>query len=270
MPMRDYQRKQLPRLLTNELFRQIEASDVPVTDFELTQRTVTIKWRYDDIIAVLLYRNRDPESRAAAVIDHSRSRSSFRIVQTREDGFIYRSLTDSAMPLEEELQLVWLAYKGRSLNWNAVTDAFGTWLEEIKVSQKDPDLWEELKRNGASLGNEHEHEHEHDIGNTPFTFDEQADVSAQIKQVKDYIKTTFELTSEQIARVDETLDQAEKASHHLGRKDWLLLFNGAVFSLILTDLITPQGAEHIIMLTIHGLGHLFGFGGPPLHLPPGG
>jgi hypothetical protein len=108
------------------------------------------------------------------------------------------------------------------------------------------------------------------VENTPFTASEQADVSEQIKQVRDYIRATFELTSEQISRVEETLNHAEEASRHMGRKDWLLLFNGAVFSLILTDLITPQAAQHILMLTVNGLGHLFGFGGAPPHLLGGG
>jgi hypothetical protein len=55
----------------------------------------------------------------------------------------------------------------------------------------------------------------------------------------------------------------------MGRKDWIILFNGAIFSLILTDTITPDMAKHVILLAIHRLSHLFGIGGPPPHLPPG-
>jgi hypothetical protein len=49
-------------------------------------------------------------------------------------------------------------------------------------------------------------------------------------------------------------------------KDRLMMFNGAVFSLILTDLITSQTVQHVILMTIHGLSHVFGFGGTT---PPG-
>ena len=70
--------------------------------------------------------------------------------------------------------------------------------------------------------------------------------------------------------MEATFKQAEQASRHMGRKDWLMLFNGAVFSLILTDTISPNTAQHIILLTIHGLSHLLGIGGPPPHLPPSG
>ena len=186
-------------------------------------------------------------------------------MQIDEERFIYRSLTYSGVPIEEELQIEWLLRRYPSWSWGDVSDSFRGWLNEIQDTQKDPDLWEELKGNKTFLGGQHEQ----DVENTSFTFDEQAQVSAQIDRVRDYIKATFELTSEQMSRVEETLSRAEDASRHLGRKDWLLLFNGAVFSLILTDLITQQAAEHIIMLTFHGLGHLFGFGGPPPHLPPG-
>jgi hypothetical protein len=265
MPTEDYRRKQLSRLYTNGLFRQIEESGIPVTDFELTQRVVNVRWLSSSLIGLYVDRARDRESWPAAVIEHSRSRSNFQIMQIYEDGFRYRSLTDSRMSIDEELELEWRLRRRISSDWAEVTSSFGKWLTEIEESQKDPDLWEEHKRNRAFLSDQHDQ----DVENTPFTSDEQAEVSAQIKQVKDYIMATFELTSEQVAHVNERLDQTEQASKHLGRKDWLLLFNGAVFSLILTDLITPQAAEHIIMLTVHGLGHLFGFGGPPPHLLSG-
>jgi predicted Zn-dependent protease with MMP-like domain len=93
--------------------------------------------------------------------------------------------------------------------------------------------------------------------------------SDQLKQIRDYITTARELTAEQISDLDAKLDHAEEASKRLGRKDWITLFNGAVFSLILTDTITPDTAQHIILMALHGIGHLFGIGGPPPHLPPG-
>jgi hypothetical protein len=58
--------------------------------------------------------------------------------------------------------------------------------------------------------------------------------------------------------------------HRMGRKDWLMLFNGALFSLVLTDLIPAEAVQHILLMTLHGLGHLFGIGAPPMHLPHGG
>lgn len=47
----------------------------------------------------------------------------------------------------------------------------------------------------------------------------------------------------------------------MGRKDWLLLFSGTIFTLIVTDIVTPGVAEHIFTMVIQGIAHLFG--GPP-------
>lgn len=85
--------------------------------------------------------------------------------------------------------------------------------------------------------------------------------------MKEDIKADPQLTAEQLTRVENTIDHVEEASKRLGRKDWIMLFNGAVFSLILTDLITPQVAEHVLLITVQALG-LFGHGMPPGHLPP--
>ena len=50
----------------------------------------------------------------------------------------------------------------------------------------------------------------------------------------------------------------------MGRKDWLLLFGGTVFNLIVTDTVTPSVAGQIFTTVVHGLIHLFtGAGGPP-------
>jgi len=121
-----------------------------------------------------------------------------------------------------------------------------------------PDLWAQLRQSKELLaGQQH-------FANTPFTQLERAEISNQIQQVGEYIKTTYELTGEQLAAVEDLLDHAEQASRRMGRKDWLVLFNGALFSLLLSDLVPSQAVQHILWMTLHGLGHLFGIGGPLL------
>jgi hypothetical protein len=44
------------------------------------------------------------------------------------------------------------------------------------------------------------------------------------------------------------------------------MFNGTVLGMMVNDTITPQVAQHIFVLIVHGLGHFFGYGGPPLPL----
>jgi hypothetical protein len=67
----------------------------------------------------------------------------------------------------------------------------------------------------------------------------------------------YPLLGEQISRLEARLDETEKASHRIGRKDWLLLFFGVVLTLIVTDLITPPIVAHIFMMAVDWLHHLF-------------
>jgi hypothetical protein len=146
-----------------------------------------------------------------------------------------------------------------------VTETRG-FLDPKRVVMEDPGLWDQLAVSRDLLTRPYEQ----DFENTPFSNAEQAQISNQIRQIKTYIEVTYELTGEQIARIDARLDHADQASRRMGRKDWLVMFGGAVSSLILADLITPQIAQHIIVLTIHGLGHIFGIVGGPPYLSPGG
>ena len=103
-----------------------------------------------------------------------------------------------------------------------------------------------------------------DSGNTPFTNDEQDEIVAKLQAIKNFVAKNFQLTAEQIAHVEERLAEAAEATERMGRKDWLLLFGGTIFNLIVTDTITPGVAGHIFTTVVQGLIHLFtGAGGPP-------
>jgi hypothetical protein len=149
------------------------------------------------------------------------------------------------------------------IDWQAVIYRFRVWLDNIRDCvdyMNEPDLWRELAAFKEILD-------ETDFENTPFTSTDQTAITARIEQVKEYIRTSGELTSEQISRVEARLDHAEEASKRIGRKDWLMMVTGSILSLVLGDTITPQAAGHILTLLGHGLGHLFGYGGPPPQLP---
>jgi hypothetical protein len=153
------------------------------------------------------------------------------------------------------------------LPWRLVLGSVETWaraaFEAYERYTDARDLWEELRQSKELFA-----ELEHVADNAPFTGPEQAQIASQMQQIRAHIiKSMPNLTADQLADVDERLDHIEEASRRLGRKDWLMLLNGAVFSLILTDLITPPVAQHILLMVFHGLGHLFGLGGPSVPLP---
>jgi hypothetical protein len=136
------------------------------------------------------------------------------------------------------------------------------WAYEVKQVIDAPDYWQDVKRNREFIADVHSD----DSGNAPFTEDEQDQIVAQLQAIKKFVAEKFELTSEQMAHIGERLDEAAEASKRMGRKDWLLLFSGIIFTVIVNDMVTPAVAEHIFTMVIHSLGYLFTGGTEPPRL----
>jgi hypothetical protein len=150
------------------------------------------------------------------------------------------------------------------ISWTSVPEQVRRWAEQVKQDVETPDLWAELQREREILtGVRYEA-----VENTPFTPDEQAEIAQQLRAIKEDLKKKYSLSSEQMSRVEARLDEAEAASRRIGRKDWLLLFAGVIFTLIATGLLPPESVHHVFMMIFHDLDHLFGSGRRPPQLPP--
>lgn len=148
-------------------------------------------------------------------------------------------------------------------SWSEILEETCKWGEILKQEVGTPDLWAANRRQREFLsGAGYE-----TVDNTPFTAAEQAEITAQLREIKGYVKKTLSLSDEQMALVEARFDEAERASDHIGRKDWLLLFMGILFTLIITGVIPPNVVQHVIEMAIHGLSHLFGEGGKAVKLP---
>jgi hypothetical protein len=235
----------LSRRQRNDLYRVIERSDLPASEFGLAVG-----------------------ARGDIVIEHLPSKSWLGIHGLKPlfaDVYVYGDIGDPEELVKEHRNqnFVTVMERNEACPWPDMLPLVEKWAAAVHWQMEgyanNPDFWAELDRSKKFLTAKYE--------NSPFSESEQAEISGQIQQLKAYIKATYELTAEQIAEVDEKLDQAEQASRHIGRKDWLMLFNGAVFSLILTDVMPAQAAQNILVMTLQGLGHLFGIGGPVLQLP---
>jgi hypothetical protein len=239
---------ELSKYQTNDIFRAIEASGVPVTNFELTTLHTEI------------LRLKPP----VTVIRHHASGSVLAIKPSPEhDTFLTQEQFGPEDKHDLPSRYYWTAVLKTVKGW---AEDVGKWIIEADKYAKTPDLWNELYQSKGFFGGPHDQAYE----NTSFTDSEQTQISEQIRQIKAYLENTCELSGDQMSQVEDRLEQTEQASRHIGRKDWLLLFNGAVFSLMLSDLIPAQAAQHVLVLALHGLGHLFGMGGPPPHLPLAG
>lgn len=153
-------------------------------------------------------------------------------------------------------------------NWAEVLPFIRQWAADVKryaeIDAAIPDLWEELRRGKEFLADVQYN----DAGNTPFDPDEQAELAQRLREIKERAQLTYSLTNGQMEHLDVRFYGVEEASRRFGRKDWLLLSTGALFSLILTDALPPDVAQHILISVLQGLGHLFGIGGPPPSIPP--
>ncbi len=134
------------------------------------------------------------------------------------------------------------------------------WADEIRLVLETPDLWAETQRSRDFAINIQQA----DAGNTPFTNDERRRIVVELEAIKEQVKEQFDLTSEQIAGIDQWKDEVAEASERIGRKDWRLLAYGTIINLVVTDALPPEVARHILAMFIQVIAHLFlGGGGPP-------
>ena len=186
------------------------------------------------------------------MIEHYSTESSF-VVSEDRDGYFKGDIRVGDDPAQDF----------NHAEWEEVPDYVWEWAKDVVEYKDAPDLWAELQHTKEVLASTQYETSE----NTPFTPDEQAEISNQLSEIKASLKENSELTAEQVSRIEDRLDEAEEASRRIGRKDWLLLFSGTIFTLIVTDCLTPEIAQHILMVTLHGLSHLFLGGIKPIPGP---
>jgi len=142
------------------------------------------------------------------------------------------------------------------ISWGELLEDIQRWSSAVFEWANTPDLWAMPDSAAILAGLTSE------TSNTPFTLEEQKAISARLEIIAGSIKKTYDLTAEQEKKLDEKFEEIKKDSKRLGRKDLKNVVLGGVFSLILTDVITPGASMHILMLIEHGIGHLF-MGNPP-------
>jgi hypothetical protein len=96
---------------------------------------------------------------------------------------------------------------------------------------------------------------------TPFNPEERAQVAAQLNEIKELLIQTHQADRQALeGRIDYLID----ASTRMGRRDWLTLFIGGIFTWTLEGIIPPNGLREVLALAAHALGHLFGGSLPQL------
>lgn len=148
--------------------------------------------------------------------------------------------------------------------WPTVVERVERWARDVKRDVDTPDLWAELQREREILtGTRYE-----EVGNTPFTSDELAEIAEQLQQIKEYVSTRYALSEAQMLHLEAKLDDIAAAAGRMGRKDWALWVSGALLGAFVQGILPPEVVQHIARMTVDGLGYLLGGGGTPPLLPP--
>ena len=147
--------------------------------------------------------------------------------------------------------------------WPSVLEKVKGWAREVKRDVDTPDLWGEVRRRqGVLTGTIYE-----ESDNTPFTKAELVEIADKVQQIKEFVKTQ-PISEARMLSAEAKLDYVLEASRRLGRKDWAIIFGGAIVSTIVADLLPREGLGDLLTMASHVLGHIFGGGAGPLQLPP--
>jgi hypothetical protein len=223
----------LTREQRNVLWSAVTASGLVGSEFSIMRRPNDLADDVSDSI---------DDIRTGYIIRHIPSGSTFNIVWHHDSGGI--------LALGQFGDDPWVI--NHTANFEGMVDQARSWAERIPDWMATPDLWKSMPETVAIPG-----EFSQDLDNAAFTPAEQEAISARLRGISESIKKVYELTAEQLVEIDKKFEEAEKSSQRMGRKDWGMFFGGIIFSLILTDIITPGVAGHILIMIEHGIGHLF-------------
>jgi hypothetical protein len=148
--------------------------------------------------------------------------------------------------------------------WATEVERVERWARDVKRDVDTPDLLAELQREREILtGTRYEA-----VGNTPFSPEELAQIAEQLRRIKEYMSRAYALSEVQMLHLEAKLDDIAAAAGRMGRKDWALWVSAALLGAFVQGILRPEVVQHIIRMTVEGLGYLLGGGGTPPLLPP--
>jgi len=119
--------------------------------------------------------------------------------------------------------------------WETSQQKVELWAREVKADVDTPDLWAEVRATPEMLTPA-----TYEVtDNRPFTASERAEIGEQVSQIKEYLRT-FSPSAAQLPSIEARLDDLVSAAGRVGRKDWLMMFGGAILSVILADLLPHE------------------------------
>jgi hypothetical protein len=93
--------------------------------------------------------------------------------------------------------------------------------------------------------------------NRPFTSTELAEIKRQNEALQAEVRTLTELNRQQQELIDRLLEEVQRGSERMGRKDWVMYAIGAATSLVIMEVVPPLVLLHLGVQAVHALGRLF-------------
>jgi hypothetical protein len=122
-----------------------------------------------------------------------------------------------------------------AFTWPTVEERVERWARDVKRDVDTPDLLADLQREREILtGTRYE-----EVGNSRFTSDELAAIAEQLRQIKEYVSTAYEVSEAQMLHLETKLDDIAAAAGRMGRKDWALWVSGALLGAFVQGIL-PQ------------------------------
>lgn len=142
---------------------------------------------------------------------------------------------------------------GHAADWVSVYEAFRNWMARLSLEVDEPDLWAELEKERQLV----EAVSSTESDNIPFTPAEQSKISANIREIKEYVLKTHSLTEANIKFVESRFAYLEDASKRLGRKDWLEIAVNVFFTTAISLTFSSESARELFRFAGNVLVWLF-------------
>lgn len=141
-------------------------------------------------------------------------------------------------------------------SWPGLMTSVEVWLMAVKADGDTPDLWADISRQRGILGTPRGEAFE----NTSFDAGEQATISRQVRDTREYVKRSYTLSENQWRAFDERLAYIDEATGRLGRIDWRNAVAGAMLGAIVAAAIPPDVVRTFLEMLFQAIAHLFGHG----------
>jgi hypothetical protein len=117
-----------------------------------------------------------------------------------------------------------------------------TWLRYVKREVALPDLWSVVFEEKALV----EASMTANTDNTQFSKEEKLYIKDALREIREYIHKTNNLSEEQVRVVGDRFNYLEGAVERVGRKDWVNLALATMVNIILIVTIPPEPARELM------------------------